>query len=139
MRSMIKGLAFCAAVLAFGTIAANAQINRSAEVDISFDFNVGETSYKPGKYVIKINQQLVTGATLTIQKVGSDETRTVLMSRGSSDPSKAGVDLEFATVEGRRYLTSVATPASGFALLKGARLDRRLAKLKASDKPRTNL
>ena len=139
MRSTMRVIAFCVAVFAFGTIAANAQINRSAEMDITFDFNVGEVSYKPGKYVIKVNQQSVTGATLTIQKVGSDESRTVLITREAADPFKNGLKLEFATVRGQRYLTGVATTTSGFAVSEHAKSDLRLAKSKKKEKPKTDL
>lgn len=135
----MRVFAFCVAVFAFGAIAANAQINRSAEVDITFDFNVGDVSYKPGKYVIKVNQQSVTGAALTIQKVGSDETRTVLITRGAADPAKDGLELQFATVQGQRYLTGVATTTSGFALSERTKSDVRLARSKEKDKPKTNL
>ena len=89
MKSIIRGMAMVAAVFAFGVVAANAQINYGAEVKIPFEFNVGEHAYKAGKYTVKINKQMVAGAALTIQEVGSDTTQTILLTNGGGARSGA--------------------------------------------------
>jgi hypothetical protein len=128
MRSIIRGMAMVAAIFAFGVVAANAQINYGAEVKIPFEFNVGEHAYKAGKYTVKINKQMVAGAALTIQEVGSDTTQTILLSNGGGERS-GEVQLLFNSLDGRRYLTGITTSNEAFALFHDKGAETRLAKL----------
>ena len=128
MRSIIRGVALVAAVFAFGAVAANAQINYGAEVNIPFEFNIGEHAYGPGSYSVKINKQMVAGAALTIQKAGSDKTQTILLSNGGGTRS-GDVQLVFNSLDGRRYLTEITTPNEAFELFHEKGDETRLAEL----------
>ena len=124
-------MAMVAAIFAFGVVAANAQINYGAEVNIPFEFHVGEHAYNAGKYTVKINKQMVVGAALTIQKVGSDKAHTILLSNGGGARS-GEVQLLFNSLDGRRYLTGITTSNEAFALFEDKGAETRLAKLQKS-------
>jgi hypothetical protein len=128
MRSIIRGVALVAAIFAFGAVAANAQINYGAEVNIPFEFNIGEKAYEAGKYSVKINKQMVAGVALTIQKVGTDKTQTILLSNSGGERS-GEVQLVFNSLDGRRYLAGITTSNEALALFHDEGAKTRLAKL----------
>jgi len=128
MKNIVQSIALFAVISAFGVVA-NAQINYGAEVDVPFDFSVGEKVYEAGKYTVKINKQVVNGAVLTIQKNGSDEFQSVLMNNNGGERSE-DVQLVFSSVEGRNVLTNVTTSISDFSLLKQAGRNARVAKVR---------
>jgi len=128
MKNIVQSIALFAVISAFGVVA-NAQINYGAEVDIPFDFSVGEKVYEAGKYTVKINKQVVNGAVLTIQKNGSDEFQSVLMNNNGGERSE-DVQLVFGSVEGRNVLTNVTTSISDYSLLKKARRNGMIAKIR---------
>ena len=128
MKNIVQSIALFAVISAFGVVA-NAQINYGAEVDIPFDFSVGEKVYEAGKYTVKINKQVVNGAVLTIQKNGSDEFQSVLMNNNGGERSE-DVQLVFSSVEGRNVLTNVTTSLSDYSLLKKARRNGMIAKVR---------
>src|SRR5688572_13207328 len=128
MKNIVQSIAMFAVIFAFGAVA-NAQINYGAEVDIPFKFSVSEKVYEAGKYTVKINKQMVDGAVLTIQKSGSDEIQSVLMTNNGGERS-SDVQLVFSSFEGHRFLTNVTTSISDFSLLKKAVRDGRLAKVR---------
>jgi len=128
MKNIVQSIALFAVISAFGVVA-NAQINYGAEVDIPFDFSVGEKVYEAGKYTVKINKQVVNGAVLTIQKNGSDEFQSVLMNNNGGERSD-DVQLVFSSVEGRNVLTNVTTSISDYSLLKKARRNGMIAKVR---------
>jgi hypothetical protein len=128
MKNIVQSIALFAVISAFGVVA-NAQINYGAEVDIPFDFSVGEKVYEAGKYTVKINKQVVNGAVLTIQKNGSDEFQSVLMNNNGGERSE-DVQLVFSSVEGRNVLTNVTTSISDYSLLKKARRNGMIAKVR---------
>jgi len=116
------------AIFAFGTVAADAQINYGAEVSVPFEFNVGDQAYEAGRYTVKINKQMVAGAALTIQKVGSDKIQTILLGNGGG--SRSGeVQLVFNSLDGRRYLTGITTSNEAYALFHEKGAETRLAEL----------
>ena len=133
MKNIVQSIALFAVISAFGVVA-NAQINYGAEVDIPFDFSVGEKVYEAGKYTVKINKQVVNGAVLTIQKNGSDEFQSVLMNNNGGERSE-DVQLVFSSVEGRNVLTNVTTSISDYSLLKKARRNGMIAKIRINATP----
>jgi len=128
MKNIVQSIAMFAVIFAFGAVA-NAQINYGAEVDIPFEFSVGEKVYEAGRYTVKINKQLVAGAVLTIQKSGSDEVQSVLMNNNGGERS-SDVQLVFSSFEGHRFLTNVTTLISDYSLLKKAGRNGRVAKVR---------
>ena len=128
MKNIVQSIALFTVISAFGVVA-NAQINYGAEVDVPFDFSVGEKVYEAGKYTVKINKQVVNGAVLTIQKNGSDEFQSVLMNNNGGERSE-DVQLVFGSVEGRNVLTNVTTSISDYSLLKKARRNGMIAKVR---------
>ena len=128
MKNIVQSIAMFAVIFAFGAVA-NAQINYGAEVDVPFDFSVGEKVYEAGRYTVKINKQVVNGAVLSIQKSGSDEVQSVLMTNNGGERSN-DVQLVFSSFEGHRFLTNVTTSTSDFSLLKKAVRNLRVAKVK---------
>ncbi|HVQ55747.1 MAG TPA: hypothetical protein VMS29_03235 [Pyrinomonadaceae bacterium] len=128
MKNIVQSIALFTVISAFGVVA-NAQINYGAEVDVPFDFSVGEKVYEAGKYTVKINKQVVNGAVLTIQKNGSDEFQSVLMNNNGGERSD-DVQLVFSSVEGRNVLTNVTTSISDYSLLKKARRNGMIAKVR---------
>ena len=128
MKNIVQSIALFAVISAFGVMT-NAQINYGAEVDVPFDFSVGEKVYEAGKYTVKINKQVVNGAVLTIQKNGSDEFQSVLMNNNGGERSD-DVQLVFSSVEGRNVLTNVTTSISDYSLLKKARRNGMIAKVR---------
>ena len=133
MKNLVQSIALFAVISAFGVVA-NAQINYGAEVDVPFDFSVGEKVYEAGKYTVKINKQVVNGAVLTIQKNGSDEFQSVLMNNNGGERSD-DVQLVFSSVEGRNVLTNVTTSISDYSLLKKARRNGMIAKIRINATP----
>ena len=133
MKNIVQSIALFAVISAFGVVA-NAQINYGAEVDIPFDFSVGEKVYEAGKYTVKINKQVVNGAVLTIQKNGSEEFQSVLMNNNGGERSE-DVQLVFSSVEGRNVLTNVTTSISDYSLLKKARRNGMIAKIRINATP----
>ena len=115
MKSFVKGVALFAAIFAFGAVA-NAQINYRAEVNVPFDFNVGDKTHDAGKYIIAINKQLVAGAVLSIQKEGSDKVETYMVSNNRGQRS-VDVQMVFGSVDGRMFLTNITNSNSDYALL----------------------
>ena len=87
-----------AVIFAFGVVA-NAQINYGAEVDVPFEFSIGEKVYEAGKYTVKINKGMIAGAVLTIQKSGSNQVQSVLMNNNGGERS-SDVQLVFSSVRG---------------------------------------
>ena len=126
------GFALFAVIFAFGAVA-NAQINYGAEVNVPFEFSVGEKVYEAGRYTVKINKQLVSGAVLSIQKNGSDEVQSVLMNNNGGDRS-SDVQLVFSSFEGHKFLTNVTTSISDYSLLKKAGQNGRVAKVRINAK-----
>jgi hypothetical protein len=127
MKSFVRSIALFSVVVAFGAVAASAQINYGADVNIPFQFNIGEKTYEAGKYTVKINKQMVLGAALIIQKVGSDETQTILLSNGGGSRS-GDVELVFNSADGRKFLTGITTSNNAFALIT-RKADTRVAEL----------
>ena len=136
MKQIIRGIALSAAVFVFGTVA-NAQINYGADVDIPFEFSVGDQAYESGRYTVKISKQLVAGTLLTIRKNGTDEAQSVLMSNSGGERSD-DVQLVFRSFDGRKYLTSITTANNEFAVLSKAGRNGKLAKVKINAATRTN-
>jgi hypothetical protein len=128
MKKFIKGVALFAAIFAFGA-AANAQINYRAEVNVPFGFTAGDKTYEAGKYTIAINKQMVAGAVLTIQKEGSDELGTFLVSNNRGQRSE-DVQLVFGSVDGRKVLTNITSANSDYALLANPLQNRKVARVK---------
>ena len=128
MKNIVQGIATFAVIFAFGAVA-NAQINYGAEVNVPFEFSVGEKVYEAGRYTVKINKQLVSGAVLSIQKNGSDEVQSVLMNNNGGDRS-SDVQLVFSSFEGHKFLTNVTTSISDYSLLKKARRNGMIAKVR---------
>lgn len=128
MKTMVQGIALFTTIFAFGLVA-NAQINYGAEVNVPFEFSIGEKGYEAGRYTVKINKQMVAGAALTIQRTGSDEIQTVMVSSYGGERSD-DVELVFSVVDGRRQLTNITTSNADYALLTNGRRNRKLAKLK---------
>ena len=136
MKTIVRGFALFTAIFAFGLVA-NAQLNYGAEVELPFEFSVGEKGFEAGRYTVKINKQLVAGAVLTIQKTGSDESETILLSNNGGERSE-DVQLVFSIVEGRRYLTNITTSISDYALLSKGGRNRKLAKIRVAAETKTN-
>ena len=136
MKTIVRGIALFTAIFAFGLVA-NAQLNYGAEVEIPFEFSVGEKGFEAGRYTVKINKQMVAGAALTIYKTGSDESETVLLSNYGGDRSN-DVQLVFSVVDGRRYLTNVTTSISEYALLTKGNRNRKLAKVRVAAEPKSS-
>jgi hypothetical protein len=132
MKNIVQGFALFAVIFAFGAVA-NAQINYGAEVNVPFEFSVGEKVYEAGRYTVKINKQLVSGAVLSIQKNGSDEVQSVLMNNNGGDRS-SDVQLVFSSFEGHKFLTNVTTSISDYSLLKKAGQNGRVAKVRINAK-----
>ena len=132
MKNIVQSIAMFAVICAFGAVA-NAQINYGAEVDVPFEFSVGEKVYEAGRYTIKINKQVVNGAVLSIQKNGSDEVQSVLMNNNGGDRS-SDVQLVFSSFEGHKFLTNVTTSISDYSLLKKAGQNGRVAKVRINAK-----
>ena len=128
MKNIVQSIALFAVIFAFGAVA-NAQINYGAEVDIPFDFSVGEKAYEAGRYTVKINKQMIAGAVLSIQKSDSDEVQSVLMNNNGGERS-SDVQLVFGSFEGRNFLTNVTTSISDYSLLKKAGRTARVAKVR---------
>jgi len=128
MKTMVRGIALFTTIFAFGLIA-NAQINYGAEVNVPFEFSIGEKVYEAGRYTIKINKQMVAGAALTIQRTGSDDIQTVMVSNHGGERSD-DVELVFSVVDGRRYLTNITTSNNDYALRANGRRNRKIAKVK---------
>ena len=128
MKNIVQSIAMFAVIFAFGAVA-NAQINYAGEVDVPFEFTVGEKVYEAGTYSVKINKQVVNGAVLSIQKSGSDEFQSVLMTNNGGERSSE-VQLVFSSVEGRRVLTNVTNSISDFSLLKKAGRNLRVAQVR---------
>jgi hypothetical protein len=136
MKTMVRGIALFTAIFAFGLVA-NAQINYGAEVNIPFEFSIGERGYEAGRYTVKIDKQMVAGAVLTIQRIGSDEFQSVMLSNYGGERSN-DVELIFSLVDGRRYLTNITTSNSDYALLTKGGRNRKLARVKVSAAARTS-
>jgi hypothetical protein len=128
MKNLLKGFALFAAIFAFGAVA-NAQINYRGEVNIPFEFNVGDKTHDAGKYTISINKQMVAGAVLTIQKEGTDEVETFLMSNNRGQRSD-DVQLVFGSIGGRNFLTNITNANSDYALLANRQQSGKIAKVK---------
>jgi hypothetical protein len=128
MKNIVQGFALFAVVFAFGAVA-NAQINYGAEVDVPFEFSVGEKAYEAGRYTVKINKGMIAGAVLSIQKSGSDEVQSVMLNNNGGERSN-DVQLVFGSLEGRNFLTNVTTSTSDFSLLKRARRKSMVAKVR---------
>ena len=128
MKNFVKGFALFAAIFAFGAVA-NAQINYRAEVNVPFEFSVGNKAHDAGKYTITINKQMVAGAVLTIQKEGSDEVETYMMSNNRGQRSE-DVQLVFGSVDGRKFLTNITSANSDYALLAKPGQNGKVAKVK---------
>lgn len=135
MKNILQGIALFAVIFAFGAVA-NAQINFGADVEIPFEFSVGEKVYEAGRYSVKINRQMVAGAAFTIQRTGSDEAQTVLLSNNGGARS-GDVQLVFSSVDGRKYLTGVTTSNSDYAVLTKAGRSGKLAKVRVNAATRT--
>ncbi|HJS51904.1 MAG TPA: hypothetical protein VJ781_08395 [Pyrinomonadaceae bacterium] len=135
MKNIVQSIAMFAVIFAFGAVA-NAQINYGAEVDVPFEFSVGEKVYEAGRYTVKINKQLVAGAVLSIQKIGSDEVQSVMMNNNGGERS-SDVQLVFGFFEGRRFLTNVTTSISDYSLLRKVGQSGRIAKVRIAATPRS--
>ena len=135
MKTMVRGIALFTTIFAFGLIA-NAQINYGAEVNVPFEFSIGQKGYEAGRYIVKINKQMVAGAVLTIQRAGSDEVQTIMVSNHGGEHSD-DVQLVFSFVDGRRQLTNITTSNADYALLTNGGRNRKLAKVKVSTETRT--
>ena len=135
MKTMVQGFALFTTIFAFGLVA-NAQINYGAEVNVPFEFNIGDKGYEAGRYTVKINKQMSAGAVLTIQKSGSDEVQTIMVTNHVGERS-GEVELVFGIVDGRRQLTNITTSNADYALLTNRGRDRKLAKVKVSTETKT--
>ena len=128
MKNFLKGFALFAAIFAFGAVA-NAQINYRAEVNVPFEFSVGDKTHDAGKYTISINKQMVAGAVLTIQKEGSDDVETFMVSNNRGQRSE-DLQLVFSSVDGRKFLTNITSANSDYALLAKPGQNGKVAKVK---------
>jgi len=128
MKNFLKGIVVFVAIFGFGSVA-NAQINYRAEVNVPFEFSVGDKTHDAGKYTITINKQMVAGAVLTIQKEGSDDVETYMVSNNRGQRSE-DFQLVFSSVDGRTFLTNITSANSDYALLAKPRQNGKVAKVK---------
>ena len=132
MKKFIQIFSLFGLLVVFGTISASAQAGLGTEVEIPFAFNIGDTSYDAGSYIIKIDRRITGASTLMIRDTKTDEQKLVLLN-ANSEGGSGEIKLVFDTVEGRRYLTKVRTPERSYALYKG-KIEKDAAKARSSAK-----
>ena len=117
MKKFIQICSLLSLLVIFGAASANAQSGFGVDVEIPFDFSVGDQSYEAGNYIVKVDSLTNGTATLSIRDTKTDEIQRVLMN-GNGDSGVGDIKLVFDNVGGRRVLTKVRTPSRGYALVK---------------------
>ena len=137
MKKLLQVGAILTVVFAFTAVAANAQINYGARVEVPFSFNVGEKTFEPGTYSVRI-RKLATNSTvaMTISKAGSNVSQTVVLSSGCGERSDE-VQLVFSDENGAKYLSGVTTADSAFALANAKAAGTVTAKVKRTSRGKT--
>ena len=130
MKKFIQIFSLFGLLVVFGTISASAQAGLGTEVEIPFAFNIGDTSYDAGNYIIRIDRRITGASTLVIRDTKTDEQKLVLLN-ANSEGGSGEIKLVFDTVEGRRYLTKVRTPERSYALYRG-KIQKDAAKARGS-------
>ena len=117
MKKFIQVCSLLSLLVIFGAASANAQSGFGVDVDIPFDFSVGDQSYEAGNYIVKVDRLTNGTATLSIHDTKTDEVQRVLMN-GNGEDAAGDIKLVFDNVGGRRVLTRVRTPSRGYALVR---------------------
>ena len=116
MKKFIQISALLSLLFVFNVAASFGQSNFGTDVNIPFEFNVGEQSYEAGNYILKFDR-LATGiATLTIHDTKNEKSQTVLLNAGADAP-RGDIKLVFDKLEGQRYLTKISTQDRTYAIL----------------------
>src|ERR1041385_573082 len=79
MGNIIRSLAILCILFGAGVVAASAQINQGATVNVPFSFNVGDRAYEAGQYSVKIARSGLSAASLTIRRQGDNQSQTVML------------------------------------------------------------
>ena len=117
MKKFIQICSLLSLLVIFGAASANAQSGFGVDVEIPFDFSVGDQSYEAGNYIVKVDSLTTGTATLTIRDTKTDEVQRVLLN-GNGDQAVGDIKLVFDNIAGRRVLTKVRTPSRGYALVR---------------------
>ena len=118
MRNIIRVLAVLSILVGAGVIAASAQINPGATVNVPFSFKAGVQTFEAGEYNVRIVKTGSSVASLRIQNRGSEQSATVLLREYSEDPGDR-FELVFGDEKGVKYLAGLATANGSYLLVGG--------------------
>lgn len=112
MKKFIQLGAIFALLLTFSVVSANAQKVFRYEAQIPFDFNVGQKSYKAGKYVIRISNLFVNGSSVSIEDENGDQYQSVMVST-NGEVAKGEPALIFNRYDNQSFLSKIIIREKG--------------------------
>ncbi len=117
MKKLIQIGSLLSLVVFFTVASASAQSSYGTEVNIPFAFTVGDQTYEPGAFIVRVEKLATGSAALSIEDTRTEETSRVLMN-SNGDASSREIKLVFDTINGERYLTKVSTPDRSYAIFR---------------------
>lgn len=100
----------------FSIVSINAQTEKRYEVNIPFEFSVGENSYQPGNYTFKVSGLSENGIVLNLNNEKGDHLGTFLVSQ-NSEFAKGNTRLVFIRYGEKRFLSKILMQERGFSVL----------------------
>jgi hypothetical protein len=130
MKKIITVISFAFIALIFTTAAANAQAVQKYKAEIPFAFSLGNHSYEPGTYSVKITRLDSLGGLLTLaDRNGRTLQRVVVAQTGETSRDSV---LEFIRTGNQRSLSRITTADHGFRLNRSSKKRRTVAENAAS-------
>lgn len=116
MGQIIRAIALISVIMGAGSIAANAQINSAATVNVPFSFSVGPQIFEAGDYKVTIVKSGSSAATLRLRRLGSKDLGTLLLQELPGEDSN-GLQLVFGDNGGNKYLAGITTASARYLAL----------------------
>lgn len=116
MKKIIQILSVLSLLVVFSCVSAKAQNVEHYTAKIPFNFNIGQKSFEPGDYVVKIAKFPTGAVTLSLEDNENKNLKTILVRR-NGDIAKNKPQLIFTRSENQLFLSKMFMTDMGLSIL----------------------
>jgi hypothetical protein len=129
MKKIIQVISFAFIALVFSAVTANAQSVQKYKAEIPFAFSLGDHSYEPGTYTIRVARTGASAAIMTLVDSRGKPLQSVTASQ-TVGTSRESV-LEFIRTGNERSVSGIATADYGFFVHTSSKKSKTVAENRA--------
>ena len=115
MKKIIQIFSVLSLLVVFSCVAAKAQTVEHYAAKIPFNFNIGQKSFEPGDYFIKVARYTTGTVTLSLEDNENRNLQTVLVRR-NGDTAKNKPQIIFTRSENRLFLSKMFMTDMGLSI-----------------------